>query len=305
MELKHLRINLSLFDAAGGDGGGESSGDSGAESAPSVAGKSKGEYANVKFGKQAEEPTLSAADSNVTSDTLEERRKAYDDLIKGEYKDFYTKDTQEMINRRFKETKNLEKQVQDFKPLYDMLSQRYNASDIASIIEALEDDDSYWESAAYDAGMSVEQFKRVQKLERENKAFYEAQQQAEYNQEVDQQVNEWMEQAEAMKSTYPGFDLNEEIADPEFARLLQSGVPVRHAYEVLHMDEIKDALMNVTVQNTAKAVTDTVRARGLRPLENGASPQNAFVTKSDVSKLTKKDREEIARRVARGEVISF
>lgn len=305
--LKMIEFDLSLFDGEGAGDGGQAAGETGT---PSAAGKGKGEYANVKFGiqeaPQGAQPSDTDSGIQVTSDTLEARRKAYNDLIRGEYKDLYTQDTQKMIDRRFKETKNLEKQVADFQPLMDALSQRYKTSDVAGIMKAMDDDNAYWESAAYEAGFdNVEQYKKVQKLERENKALIEQQRQQEHEVQVQQRVNEWVEQAEQMKQSYPEFDLNAELENQEFQRLLTSGVPVQHAYEVIHMDDIKNSLMQVAIEKTSKAVTDNIRAKGLRPVENGTSAQNAFTVKSDVSKLNRKDREEIARRVARGEVISF
>ena len=317
MNIRFIKVNLSLFEgAAGGDGGGAGEGTaSGEATSSSAAGKKAGAFDNVKFGKQAEaEPSTDVEteadagpveEGETTSDTLEERRKAYKELIKGEYKDFYTQDTQQMIDRRFKETKNLEKQVNEFRPLLDMLTQRYNVNDVESIMKALENDDSYWESAAYDANMSVDQFKKVSKLERENKALIEQQRQAHTAQMVDHQVQEWLSQAEDMQELYPTFDFDEEMTNPEFQRLISSGVPIQHAFEVLHMDDIKQALMQETAKQTSKAVTDNIRAKGSRPLENGTSAQDAFTVKSDVTKLTKEDRAEIARRVARGEMISF
>lgn len=311
MKIKKIMIDLSLFD---GDGGGQSSGATSAESAPSVAGKGKGDYANVKFGKQEPaQPDVSAADSGVqvTSDTLEERRKAYNDLIRGEYKDFYTQDTQRMIDRRFAETKNLEKQVEEFKPLMDMLQQRYNTNDVASVIKALESDDAYWEQAAYDAGLSVEQYKKVQKLERENKELIEAQRHHEEQKVISQKVDSWLNEANSLKEQYPDFDFESELTNDKFSRLLTTLTdngfpnPIQQAYEIVHMDELKNGIVQYTAKQTSKAVTDNIRARGMRPLENGVSSSPAFTVKSDVTKLTKKDRAEIARRVARGETISF
>ena len=52
-------------------------------------------------------------------------------------------------------------------------------------------------------------------------------------------------------------------------------------------------------------LTNKIIAQGQRPTENGISSQSATVVKSDVSQLTKADRDEIRRRVARGEKISF
>jgi hypothetical protein len=63
--------------------------------------------------------------------------------------------------------------------------------------------------------------------------------------------------------------------------------------------------MQYTAQAVERKITNKVIANGARPTENGISSQSATVTKSDVSLLTKADRQEIARRVARGEKISF
>lgn len=87
--------------------------------------------------------------------------------------------------------------------------------------------------------------------------------------------------------------------------MLRAGVPVRHAYEVVHMEEIKAGVAQLTAQATEKQVVDGIRARGARPQENGTTSQSAFTVKDDVSKLSKKDRAEIARRAMMGEKITF
>ena len=287
MRLKHIWVDLDLFD---GEGAGEgTSGESSESATPSDA--------ETDTGEEEE----SDADSEPTE---EERRQAYDELIK-EYKDFYTKDTQQMINRRFKETKNLEAQLNEYAPLMDILSQRYNVSDVQSAIKAMEDDNAYWEQLAYDAGMTVEQYKEVSKLRRENKALIKAQQQAQVDYQTEQQLMSWREQEAQMKELYSDFNLDYEIQNPDFARLLQSGVPVKTAYEVLHMDEIQDALMSYTAQRTAKQVADDIKANSSRPTENGASKGNAFTQKVDVSKLTNKEMDDYIRRAARGETVTF
>ena len=316
---KLLTVNLNLFDGEGGGasagastGGAEGMGDS--NNASLVArGKSKGEYANVLFGKQAEDNNAnneSDADSKpsevqVTSNTLEERKKAFHDLISNEYKDLYTEETQNMINRRFKETKNLEKQLNEQKALMDMLSQRYKVSGVNDLMKALENDDAYWEEGADEAGMTVEQYKKFQKLERENKELLERQRLIAQEEQVQRQMLEWNNQAEALKQTFPNFDLSTELANNDFQNLLLKGVPVDHAYKLIHMDEINSEIMKSTAQMTEKRVVDNIRSKGNRPVENGASSQSAFVVKNDVRKLSRADRAEIARRASRGEMISF
>ena len=43
--------------------------------------------------------------------------------MNGEYKDIYTEETQRIIDRRFRETRNLEQQVGQYQPVIDMLMQ--------------------------------------------------------------------------------------------------------------------------------------------------------------------------------------
>ena len=286
-----------------------------AEAASRNRAKKTDPYENVVFGKApepAEEPkdqkSQDAADKKdvvTSSSTLDEKRKAYDELINGEYKDFYTKDTQNMINRRFKETKELESFKADVQPVIDMLNQRYGTSDAQALMAAIESDSAYWEEAADEAGMSVDQYMRYQKLERENRALLEQQQAYEKQQFQDQKLQQWTFEAEALKQAYPNFDLATESQDPAFVRLLYAGLPMEHAYKVLHLDEILNDTRNVTAAYTEKQVMDNIKARGQRPQEAGINSNNAITYKTDVDSMSSKDIMEIARRVKRGETITF
>lgn len=339
MKIRHLLdIRLDLFDggaAAGGEGAGAAApggqdGDGTKGGSQASLGHTRrgtsGEFQNVLFGKQ-EAPAAagdgtgagvgqqqssdagSDKDKGVqpTSDTLEEKRRAFRDLVNGEYKDIFTEETQRVIDRRFRETKNLEEQVQRSQPILDMLMQRYKIADgdPAKLQAAIENDDAYWSEAAEEAGLSVEQYKQFQRLQRENAALLNAQRQQRSQQAAQQQLQRWYSEAEQVKGLYPSFDLNAEVKNPQFLSMLKAGVPVQHAYEVVHMDEIKAGVAQLTAQATEKQVVDGIRAKGTRPQENGTTAQSAFTVKDDVSKLSKKDRAEIARRVARGEHITF
>ena len=335
-----LNIRLDLFDggaAAGGDGAGAAApasqnGDGakgGSQAAPGSTRRGKsGEFQNVLFGKQSEpaaagegggqegqqQSSVAGSDKDkqpgvtTTSDTLEARRKAFQDLVNSEeYKDIYTEETQRIINRRFRETQNLEQQVARNQPLIDMLMQRYKISDgdIGKLTAAIENDDAYWSEAAEEAGMSVEQYKQFQKLQRENAALLRDQQQRRSQQAAQQQLQKWYGEAEQVKGVYPSFDLNAEVKNQQFLSMLKSGVPMQHAYEVVHLDDIKAGVAKMQAKATERQVVDGIRAKGARPQENGTTSQSAFTVKDDVSKLTKSERAEIARRVARGEIIKF
>ena len=117
---------------------------------------------NVLYGKQAVTDTQDApsdagkaeTDVKVTSNTLEEKRKAYRSMVSGEYKDVYTEDTQRIINRRFSDMKALQKQLDDAKPVLDALRERYGVEDAKDLLNAIDSDHAYWAEAADEAGMS-------------------------------------------------------------------------------------------------------------------------------------------------------
>ena len=306
-----INYRLDLFDgaAAGAAAAGGASGGTSAASADTGAGKSGGKQ-TVVYGKQSE--TAGGPDAGgqgvgnagvVTSNTEEALAKEYDDLMNGKFKDLHAKREQELFNRRFKDFKGDREALEAQSPILDTLMQKYGVSDVADLQKAIDADDGFWEAAAEDAGMSVQQYREFQRIQRENAAF-KAQQEAEQSQaQADQQVQQWYTEAQELKQQ-PGFetfDLQAEADNPEFVRLLQSGIPVKHAYEVIHMDDIIAA----QAQQTSKAVVDNIRARGARPAENGTASSSAVIYKTDVNKLTAEDRREIARRVKVGEHIAF
>lgn len=331
---KLLGIRLDLFDGAGAAGGegGAAAADAGAagDTNGAVPGNTRrgktGEYDNVKFGKQTQAVTTAGADGQTdngtsdagkekqgvvtTSNTLEDRKKAYRDLVNGEYKDLYTEDTQRMINTRFRETKALEQQLGQYQPLIDMLMQRHRIADgdVAKLTAAVENDTAFWSQAAEEAGMSVEQYMQFQKLQRDNAALLKEQERRQGQEAANRQLAKWAQEEQEVKQTYPSFDLQAELQNEQFRFLItnaKSPVPLKHAYEVVHMDEIKAGIAQMQAKATEKQVVDSIRAKGARPTENGTSSQSAFTVKDDVGKLSSKDMAEINRRVMRGERISF
>lgn len=297
-------IILSIFGEGSGTGDG-SNGDAGNTANNfGITSRESGEN-KVLYGIQDDE--FGAADQEKAEQpkTIEERKKAYKDLINGEYKDLYTEDTQNIINKRFKETKALEQKINETQPIIEMLMDKYGVNDINALNSAIEGDNSYWEEEAYQAGMDIEQFKKYKRLERENKALLEAERTRQNEIKVMEQVNRWNAEAEILAQKFPGFNLQEEAMNPQFADLLRKNVPMEHAYKLIHFDEIINSVGGQVASITEKRVADDIVARGSRPTEAGSSSNSAFTYKKDVKSLTKKDREEIARRAANGEQIRF
>lgn len=284
-----LDVKLDLFD---GEGGGEGGGAANAQ-APADSGA-------------GEQPAPAEA-SPTPEEQARQRRAAWREMIRGEYRDLYAEDTQRLIDRRFRETQSLREQLDKTRPVIDTLMQRYGIAggDIARLSLALDNDNVYWTAAAEEAGMDVQQFKAMRKLEAENAAFRAAQERAQAQAQVDAQAQAWIQAAEAVKQTYPDFDLRKEAENPEFVSMLRAGVPMEHAYWVMHREELVDNMMKTTAADAEKRVTDNIRAKGARPAENGAADTAAFTTRQDVNKMSNDEILDVLKRVGNGERISF
>ena len=317
MKPNNLVLDLRLLDGAAGGaaaGAGAATGAS-AEGASAAAGQTNSRAKNnplagVVYGKQDAEPAAAGQAEHSApvvgqSNTMDQKKADWDALIKGEYRDLYQDAVSSIVKQRIGETKELQTQLSKQKAVMDMLSQKYGEKDVDKLLAAIEEDDSYYEEEANRRNMPVEALKELKKMERENAAFREAEEEARRRQNADQTYQNWMNEAAQAKAMYPDFDFDIELGNAQFASLLKAGVPVTHAYQVVHMDDIIGGAMHYTAQQVAKATTDSIRARGMRPAENGSAAAAPANVKSDVSKLTKADRAEIARRASRGEKIRF
>ncbi|HWP80345.1 MAG TPA: hypothetical protein VN446_06840 [Candidatus Acidoferrum sp.] len=226
----------------------------------------------------------SAAGSTQEQLTPEARREKFRRLMATEYKELYAEEFQEAFNRRFKGHKALTERLQSQQPVIEALCARYGVpdGDMAKLAQAIDAD--------ADAGQKAPppQDPAALKAARTGQAALG-------------QLARWAREGETVKADYPDFDLSIESKNPRFLAMLRSGIPVRHAYEVLHLPDILQGVARVT----EKRVVDGIRARGARPPENGTQAGSGITIKSDVSRLTRAGRAEIAKRALQGEKISF
>ena len=307
--LKHLDLQLFADGAGAGDGGtgAVGQGETGVAALPQTKGAKNNPLADVKYGIQDDaqaavvQQKVTDADGKTTVSV--DRNADFDKLIKGEYKDIYDARIQDTIQKRLKSTKETVEKYERLAPMLDMLSKKYgiDANDTDGLTKAIEDDDAYYEAESMETGIPVEQLKEMKRMERQNAELKEQLKQR----NAREQMAVWMNQADQLKSIYPGFNFDTEIENKSFAQLLRAGVDVRTAFEVVHKDEIMPAAMQYTAKTVEQKLTNKIIANGARPTENGMNSQSAAVVKSDVSQLSKADRQEIIRRVARGEKIRF
>jgi hypothetical protein len=295
-------LSLQLFAEGAGDGGTAE----GQGATAGVASQQKAvsnPLADVKYGIQEE----AAPVAEVQNTAVVDRNAEFEKLIKGEYKDLYDARMQDTIQKRLKSSKETVDKYNALTPTLEMLAKKYGVDigDIESLNKAIQEDDSYYEEEALEKGISVQQLKEIRKMERENAALKAQMEEAQRQENGKKLYAAWMQQAEEAKQIYPSFDIQTEMANPKFVDLLRSNIDVRTAYEVLHKDDIIRGAMQFTAQTVESKIAKKVASNGARPAENGMNSQSAAVVKSDVTQLSRKDRDEIRRRVANGEKIRF
>lgn len=288
-DLKFIRsMNLQLFaEGAGGEGGTSSDGATGVQAG----------VPDLQTGVNAQIPGAQQSEPDKNAD--------FDSLIKGDYKEQFEKKVQDIVQKRLKSSKETVEKFKALTPTLQMLSQKYgvDASDIDALSKAIEEDDSYYEDEAIQRGMSVQQLKEIRKMERENAELRRQVQEREQQEQAERDIANWMRQAEEASKVFPGLDLGVELQNPQFVDLLRNNIDLQTAYFAIHHRELVPQAMQFAAKQSAQNTVNNVIANGARPQENGTSGQSSVNYKSDVSKLTRAQREEINRRVARGERI--
>ena len=289
-----LKCNLQLFADGGAEG---------------IAGSAAGFSA---------ESGQVAADNgvNATNDSNADAEANYKSFINSpEYKDIHKRAMDKTFQRRFREKDrqitDLQGRIDSYAPLLDRLAIKYNVTDptnVDAIIKAAEQDNSYLEEYAMRHGVdtaTAEQLIKAERITAENdrRIAQEKEQEA-----FRQQFDVWMRQAEECQQYYPDFDFNEETNSPEtgeqFGRLINSGVPVKTAYEVVHHTEMVGGAMQYAYNSARQDMADARTARAQRPRENGTFSQQASAVTTDVSRLTLKQIRNIQAAVNRGEKVT-
>lgn len=244
----------------------------------------------------------------------EERRKAFGELLRGEYADL----TEELMQNAVTEAARRLEASPAMKGLMQALQEKYgtDANDLVALTEAVRSgavkDDAYYEKLAMEKGVSTRTARELDKLESQNKYLTEQQQmiqQMERQRAQQARIAElqagWDREAEQLKAQYPDFNMAEVLANPEVEKMMRSGVSMTNAYRSAYFDHILKQQQAATARQVEQGVVNRMQQRNARPGENGTRPGGAVQTKIDVSHMSRKEMEEMEKRVMRGEVITL
>ena len=244
----------------------------------------------------------------------EERRKAFGELLRGEYADL----TEELMQNAVTEATRRLEASPAMKGLMPALQEKYgtDANDLVALTEAVRNgavkDDAYYDKLAMEKGVSTRTARELDKLESQNKHLTEQQQlirQMERQRVQQARIAElqagWDREAEQLKAQYPDFNMAEVLANPEVEKMMRSGVSMTNAYRSAYFDHILKQQQAATARQVEQGVVTRMQQRNARPGENGTRPGGAVQTKIDVSHMSRKEMEEMERRAMRGEVITL
>ena len=336
----YIGIILNLFD---GDGAGAATGTGGSEGdgSPTSAGvrpdvRARGREIGVSddlmesYQKafhadkaQAEGETRQTDDNDNDNGEAdqEDADAAFEELIKGKYKDAYHKRVEGQIKDRFeklgRERAELEGRAARSDKVLHLLAEKYGSDDPEAIYNALRGDRELWRQQAIDNGQTAEEF--IEDYDQRQNAA--AQQEELENLRRYRQANELHERlrglARETAKQYPGFDFDAEFANAKFRAALDfvaaqneeknraAGTAgevfdVTFAYELAHADELRANQIKRVSKATASAVAQTLQANRERPREN-ALKTGAPSKVSTYQTMNDKEFDDYLEKVRRGE----
>lgn len=293
--MSRYKLYLQYF-AEGATAGGE--GDSGEGTV---------DAAQVVYGKQESEESVNDEESKVEDTEEKDEGPSFEELIKGKYKNDFDDRVQNIVQNRVKNIKTYEEQMQELSPALEVLAEKYGVDDpgnIKSLVEAITNDDELYEEEAEERGIDVETLKHIKHIERQNQAFTEEMAQRERDAQNAEAWQNILSQEAEVQKIYPGFSLESEMQNDDFARLVACDVPVKQAFEVVHGNELQAIAAKVVADNTAKKIANSVKANQKRTGEGQGNSQ-AVIVKKDPKSLTDEDRDRIYEKVMAGEKIAF
>lgn len=225
-------------------------------------GKSRAEAA-----QPAAEPGAQTAEKSI-----EER---WNEAKKGEFAEFYGRDVQSAIQDRFKNQQDANEELHKLEPMLKVLMDRAEVKSVDDLIHHVMDDDSLYEEAASEAGMTVAAYKQFTQLQNELQERQRREQESIQEQNLRNHFANLSQQAEELKKEYPGFDLMKELQNERFRRMtsIEGGIPVRDAFFAIHHNELAPQMLAYGMERAKQQMGQTLQAQGRRPAEGAMKTQ--------------------------------
>ena len=203
----------------------------------------------------------------------------------------YNKCMQQLVSTRLKEAKQAQSAMAVLSPALEKLAQQHGVdpADHAALARSiLQPDVANIEQETVNTLQSM-RYQQAQDLIRAHGAHLQ-------------------QQAEEMRQVFPGFDLDRELQDPRFARMVGPGVgiSVADAYHALHRREIAAISARTVARQVAQRLAGAVSGNR-RVAEHGANGSAPSVTTFDYRNASQAQQEALKQKIraaaARGEKV--
>ena len=221
-----------------------------------------------------------AGQANPEQQAEAELQARWEAAKKGEFAKFYGQDVQNAIRDRFKGQKAAMDELEAYRqmePALKVLRERAGVETNADLSHQILDDDSLYEDDANEAGMTVQAYKEFLKFKNEHDQHIREREEQQRQEVVRNHYMKLAQQAEELKKQFPGFNLDQELQNPDFLKLTSPsvGISVEDAYFSIHHKELAPQMMAYGMQRAKNQMAQNIMAKGARPREGGLSSQNA------------------------------
>lgn len=252
----------------------------------------------VVYGKQDN----TTSNNTIANNSVQEQAKIpFADLVKSDdYKEDFQKFMDKAFQKRFKDNENLKSENARMREILDLTNVRYgldSSSDnyLDELTAKIQGDTKLYEDEALEAGVPVEEYMKIKNAERIIESNKREQADKERQAFIQAHCQNLVQQSETMKQQFPNFNLESEMDNPQFRKLVDppelggTGLSVENAYRVIHYKDILNATVSNAVNQTAINTANAVKTNKERPRENGMNHRATVVVKDDPSQFTMDD----------------
>lgn len=235
------------------------------------------------------EVTETAPEENTTDTDAR-----FEELIKGEYSDAFSKRVQGIIHKRFSKMKAMEKSLEAYTPLKEHLGTLFphiSADDTEGLVEAFLKSTKENGTAKTEGKLSPDFLRSCEGLLKMKAA--------------ERIKDVLLRDSAELRRLYPSFDLKRELSSsPEMCRLITAGVPLRRAYEAVNMEKIMGSVLSEAVLRAKADAAESIR-NSTRVQENSLADRASSVKHTDVNNLTESEIRKIIADVGNGARVTF
>ncbi|MBE6573673.1 MAG: hypothetical protein E7652_04680 [Ruminococcaceae bacterium] len=246
-----------------------------------------------RFADEAEEKTTGEEiPFDAEKEIKSSEKVSFDELIRGDYREEYTKRVEDIIKKRLRDHAALTKDMNAVRSALTEAGESIglDTTDPGEIIAALRDKiASHTDTADARGAIPTEEGGKSERIEA-----------------LKSDLLKLVRDADGIREIYPEFELARELKDPRFREMLRfTRNDLIKSFEMLHHDEIVESAVKDAARLAEERLAGSIASKAHRPSEGAQTAISSIHIDHTPGSLTKAERADIKRRVRRGERITW